>query len=178
MGKVLLIEPKKILQQAISLALFPEHEVQVQEGMGSLGSGSLKDFDLLVLDGSALRELGQLNPDTVRAVQASKTPTVWLEEDEKHLPPRRANLLMVKKPIERESLHLAVAELLSPKVPAKKGSKSPADSGAEKKSSRSAAGRQMEEAPEQGSLQFIDLVDVVEEQTSSGQKKKSPGKQK
>lgn len=178
MGKVLLIEPKKILQQAISLVLFPEHEVQVEEGMGSLSSGALKDFELVILDGAALRELGQLSTEAVRTVQASKTPTVWLEEDEKHQPPRRANLLMVKKPIERESLQSAVAELLSPQAVPRKGSRAPRGSDAEAESSRSVAQQKAQEAPEQGSLQFIDLVNVVEEETSSGQKKKSPRKHK
>lgn len=175
MGKILLVEPLRVVQQAIALALFPDHEVHLQESAGSAGPLAWKDYELVILDGTALRDLGQLTPELVRAVQAAKTPTLWLEEDEDQQPPRRANLVVIKKPIEREAFHSAVAELLSPTGSAKKGGKSVLLSATEAESRKGAANKAAEE-PAQESFHFIDLVDVVEEEGPGGQKKKGARK--
>ncbi len=153
MGKILLIEPSKILRQAIALSLFPEHEVQVEEGISASGVGSLKDYDLLIVDGAALRESDQLTPEITRAIQGCKIPTLWLEEDESSRPPKREKLLIVKKPIEKEPFQSALAGLLSPQSVSRK-------------------------APQQEKFEFIDLVDVVEEPTLTRQGRKAPRKPK
>ncbi|MEK7334671.1 MAG: hypothetical protein AAB222_05040 [Candidatus Binatota bacterium] len=69
MGKVFLIEPLKVLRQAITLSLFPEHDVM---GVGDIGASEVagfKDYDLLIVDAAALRERDQLTPEIVRAIQ-------------------------------------------------------------------------------------------------------------
>lgn len=175
MRKILLVEPLRVVRQAIALALFPEHEVEARESVGSAGASAWKDYELVILDGTALRDLGQLTPELMRAVQSSKTPTLWLEEDESHRPPPRANLMVVKKPVEREAFHSAVAELLSPPGTAKKAGKSAVASAREADAPKGAAKRATEESGQEGS-RFIDLVDVVEEQGAGGQKKKAPRK--
>lgn len=169
MRKILLIEPLRVVRQAIALALFPEHEVEARESVGSGSPSTWKDYELIILDGTALRELGQLAPELVRAVQSSETPTLWLEEDESHRPPRRANLVVVKKPIEREAFCSAVAELLSPPGAAKKRGKSAVASTTEADAPKGPAKGETGELGQESS-RFVDLVDVVEEEGSRGEK--------
>src|SRR5919198_1905982 len=114
MSKILLIEPHRVLQQAITLFLFPAHEVEVQGNAKGSRVESLDNYDLIVVAGAALREHGELSSEFSRALQVSKTPVVWLEEDDGSHPVKRANLVVVKKPIERELFQTAVSNLLSP----------------------------------------------------------------
>ncbi len=178
MGKILLIEPSKILRQAIALSLFPEHEVQVEEGISASGVGSLKDYDLLIVDGAALRESDQLTPEITRAIQGCKIPTLWLEEDESARPPKREKLLIVKKPIEKEPFQSALAGLLSPQSVSRKAPGSLVSVSGEAKRPKVAAKKSRAEAPQQEKFEFIDLVDVVEEPTLTRQGRKAPRKPK
>lgn len=164
MVKVLLVEPEKILQQAISLALFPDHEVQVEKTLGPEATGALKDYDLLIIDGIALRETGQLTPDVARAIQGCKTPTLWLEEGESSHPPERDKLVVLKKPIEREAFQSALAQLLPLQAGARE-SRVPQPATGEKPESGKAATKKKRET-KQETFGFIDLVDVVEKETT------------
>jgi hypothetical protein len=176
MGKILLIEPYKILRQAISLSLFPEHEVLAQENIDAIAS--LKEYDLLIVDGAALRDSNRLTPALVRAIQSCKIPVLWLEDDDGSKPPKRENLLMVRKPIEREAFQSALSGLLSAqtapkeKVTAPPGA--PAGDGAIKRPAR----KRRAQGPQQATFQFIDLVDVVEEQPETKPGEKAPRKSK
>lgn len=149
MSKVLLLEPQKILQQAITLALFPEHEVEVRESVDRTGLNSLEDYELIIVDGAALREVGALSSEVTAALQNCNIPTLWIEEEESAEIPKRDKLLVLKKPIERDILHRNLASLLGSMRPAKAESKA--------KAARS---------NEQESFEFIELVDVVDDQTS------------
>ncbi|MGH7770659.1 MAG: hypothetical protein ACREQA_00305 [Candidatus Binatia bacterium] len=171
MGKILLIEPHRILRQAISLFLFPEHEVQVQEDIGASGAGSLSDYDLLIVDGAELRERNKLTPEVTRAIQGCKIPTLWLEEDESSHPPKREKLSVVKRPIEKEAFQSALVGLLSPQSISRGRTTKPAQP-------KEGAKKTHVEEPEQETFQFIDLVDIVEEQPPPGQGKKAPRKSK
>lgn len=177
MGKILLVEPQKILQQAISLSLFPEHEVRVEDGIAS-SVGSFKDYDLLIVDGAALRERNQLTPEAIRAVQGCKTPTLWLEEDPASQAPKREKFVVVKKPVEREALQSALAGLLSPGAPPRERRSSVAAAPSRESVPKAAPKKKGGEAFEQSAFQFIDLVDVVEEQTPPKQGKKGRRKSK
>ena len=112
MGKILLIEPQKILQQAISLFLFPEHEVRVENEAGAAVS-SFKDYDLVIIDGAALREHNRLTAEVLRAVQGCKTPTLWLEEEASSQAPKRDKLAVVKKPLEKGALERGADEAVA-----------------------------------------------------------------
>ncbi len=149
MSRVLLVEPHKILQQAITLALFPEHEIEVRGSVDRTGLNSLEDYELIIVDGAALREIKALTSEVTMALQNSSIPTLWIEEEESAGVPKRDKLLVLKKPIERDTLHKNVASLLGSKRPAKAESKAKAARG-----------------NEQESFEFIELVDVVDDQTS------------
>jgi len=149
MSKILLIEPERILKQAISLFLFPEHEVE-ETSSQSADSSTLKEYDLLIVDGSALRDRNHLTQEFTRTIQRSDIPTVWLGEDESSLSFEREKLLFVKKPIERDEFLSAMDSLISPKTPRKSGGEEtgPRDG---KKQTRG----------QQKDTQFIELEDVV-----------------
>ena len=173
MGKVFLIEPLKVLRQAITLFLFPEHDVTGKGDIGASEVAGFKDYDLLIVDAAALRERNSLTPDIIRAIQGCKTPTVWLEEDPSSHTVKREKLVIVKKPIEKEPFQLAVAALLSPPGHAREriGSLVAATSkGTAKKGSG--------ETSEQSAFRFIDLVDVVDDKPPPKQGKKAPRKSK
>ena len=112
------------------------------------------------------------------AIRGCKTPTLWLEEDESSRPPKREKLSVVKRPVEKKAFQSALAGLLSPEsVP--RGRTKPLVSTSDKSDKpKKGAKKTHVEAPEQESFQFIDLVDVVEEQPLPSQGRKSPRKSK
>jgi hypothetical protein len=54
MSKILVVETHRMLQQAIALALFPEHEVKIVSAIPE--SSELKDFDAVIVDVKSLGE--------------------------------------------------------------------------------------------------------------------------
>jgi hypothetical protein len=164
MSKILLIEPDRVLRQAIALSLFPDHDVNLPEKAQGSGMESLDDYDLIVVDGAALREGGPVPAELSRAIQSSTTPTIWLEEDETSRPVKRENLVVVKKPIEREPFQTAVNNFLSPSQSGR-GDASATQSAAQQREGTPAKATKKARAedPQQPTLQFIELVDVVED---------------
>jgi hypothetical protein len=157
MGKIFLIEPHRVLQQAIALSLFPEHDVRVANAADPSTIAALNEIDLLIIDAAALREGGHLSPEMNRAIQSSSIPTVWIDDDDSSLPPKRDKLAVVLKPIESGALQSALAGLLAP-ASARKERKTP--------TRKAKAGREPE---------LIDLVEVVEEEPPS-EDRESPEK--
>jgi hypothetical protein len=152
MSRVLLIEPHRVLQQALALSLFPEHDVRVEESIDAGVIDGMQEVDLLIVDAVALRAAGKLTPDLQRALEAAKTPTLWLDDDSAQ--PKRANLTVVAPPITSGSLQNAVALLLS---------------GGSEKPKKSAAAAKAE-APAETGVELIDLVEVVEEEAPNNTK--------
>ena len=177
MGKILLIEPQKILRQAISLSLFPDYEVKVEEDIAR-DIGSFRNYDLLIVDGAALRESNRLTPEAIRLIQGCKIPTLWLEDDTASHTLKRDKLVVVKKPIEKKTFQSALAGLLSPRAPSKEQRISVAAAPSKESVPKAAPKKKGGAASEQSAFQFIDLVDVVEEQPPPKQGKKSRRKSK
>src|ERR1043165_2417999 len=152
MSRVLLIEPHRVLQQALALSLFPEHDVRVEDSIDAGVIGGMKDTDLLIVDAAALRAAGKLAPDLQRALEAAKTPTLWIDDGSAQ--PKRANLTVMAPPITSGSLQSAVADLLS--------------GGSEKPKKSAAAARA--EAPAEAGAELIDLVEGVKEEAPDNTK--------
>jgi hypothetical protein len=68
MSKILVVEPRKILQQAIRLALCPDHEVQLETNLLDPKPSTIKNFDLAIIDAAALRDANMLGAQHLRAV--------------------------------------------------------------------------------------------------------------
>lgn len=172
MSKILLIEPYKILRQAISLSLLPEHEVQVDEGLSSDQIGSLDDYDLLIIDAAALRETGRLTTEATGGLQACKTGVLWLEDDESSEVPKRDKLVRIRKPIEKGAFQSALSGLLSSEGVSKP--KTGPDTAEEAKPAKheKTIDKKSAEESDQTAFEFIDLVEVVQEESNPEQAKK------
>ncbi|HEY1372105.1 MAG TPA: hypothetical protein VGH50_06515 [Candidatus Binatia bacterium] len=146
MSKILLIEPHRVLQQALALSLFPEHEVRVEESADAGSIGGLKDVDLLIIDAAALRTAGKLTSEFQRAVEAAKTPTLWIDGGDAR--PKRARLAAITPPIASGALQTAVADLLSGESKKTKNSRQETAGAADNA---------------EAAAELIDLVEVVED---------------
>lgn len=175
MSKILLIEPYKILRQAIGLSLVPEHEVQVDEGLSPDRVGCFDDYDLVIVDAAALREKGRLTAEVGDGIQTSKAAVLWLEDDESSEAPKRDKLVKIRKPIEKGSFQAAVSDLLSservfePKTAP--GTAEATNPGKREKTTE----KKSAEASDQTAFEFIDLVEVVQEESSPEEAKKPAG---
>jgi len=141
MSKVLLIEPHKVLQQALALSLFPEHEVKVEESIDAAAVAQIDGVDLLIIDAAAT--------ELKRALGLSKAPLLWIDDGEDA--PARERLVVIAAPLDSTALQSAVADLLS----------SNPDKGPYTKRSGSETGKAAVRQETQS--QLIDLVEVVEE---------------
>jgi hypothetical protein len=171
MGKVVLIEPHKVLQQAIALSLFPEHDVHVQEAVNASDIGAFGEVDLLVVDAAALREANKLSPELNRAIENSAIPTMWIEEDESNPPPKREKLAVVVKPIESAAFQSALTALLSPSSARKEPQRKAAPAKQKIEKSKGGAKKAARGRAEQSEADLIELVEVVEEEADSQQPK-------
>ncbi len=162
MGKILLIGPNRILNEAVSLYLFPQHDVQVISNLEEVDATALQEYDLLIIDAPAGAD-GKSGTEVPRSVQKLKTPTLWLEGDESIPSPKREGLLSLKMPIERKAFQKALDDLLSTSKPGKKKSGSQGGGGAGGQTHEKRGGGRVAKSP-QGEIQFIDLVDIVEEE--------------
>jgi hypothetical protein len=175
MGKILLVEPDRILRHAIGLFLFPENDVRVEERITDLTTKSLEGYDLLILDGPELRERGWWSPELGRAIQDSGAPILWLEADDGVQPPETEEGMVLRKPVKREALGQAVASFFSgPGADKKLNRRSAPASDKGHDAGEGAAHEVPSASTESESLRFIDLVDAVEEEPSPNQAKKSP----
>ena len=115
MSKILVVEPYRMLQQAIALALFPEYEVKIASAMPEFAV--LKDFDAVIVDLESLVASAGGAEATIRAVQSWKVPTVLVQVSPHGPTPQRENLISFNTPIEKEVLLSALAECLG--IPSK-----------------------------------------------------------
>ena len=159
MSTILVIQPYKMLQQAFAAALPFEHKVRMMENLPE--SASLKDFDVVIVDAAALMEKDLLSTGAVRAIQAWKVSTLWIESERGPAAPHRDKLISLRRPVQKDALHKALAESLAPTAGAR-----PTGAGAtakppakepKKARARSAA------APAAPGPRIIELVEVVEE---------------
>ena len=156
MSKILVVEPRKILQQAIRLTLWPDHEVQLETNLTDKEPSAIKNFDLAIIDAGALRNVSVLGTQLLRAVQGWKIPKIWIDEAERVQAPSRNKLMVLTKPIQKETLQSAVATCLGGSLPAKQN-------GTGRLSAKGATGATAKDSRNPAVAPIIELVDVVEE---------------
>ena len=163
MARILLVEPYRILQQAIAVSLGRDHQVQVRESLSATELHNLKDCDVLVVDASSLAEKELLTAELVRALASCEKPLLWLEDEPSIAPPRTEKFTVLKKPLQERPLREAVESLLvshQDRRPREgEETSSPHDSpvGGEEKKKKARGDFQ------QSSLDLIDLVEVIGE---------------
>ena len=159
MGKILVIEPGKILQQALRLALCPDHEVQLYPHLFDKGAATVKDYDLAIIDAAGLREANAAGAEVLLAAQTWEIPKIWIDDDERAQSSDRDRLVVLAKPIQKDTLQAAIATCLSAPSAGKQN-------GSGRQSAQGATGASGEGAGDSSTTQspvIIDLVDVVEE---------------
>ncbi|HTN71294.1 MAG TPA: hypothetical protein VMO00_09405 [Methylomirabilota bacterium] len=162
MSKILVVQPHRMLQQAIVLSLFPEHEVQVTEAVPEFLAA--KDFDAVIVDAASLQETTGLASQTMRAVQNWQVPMIWIEGSDPSQTPKREKLVLMKRPIAREALQSSLAECLGTSRGSKRNGMLSAQAQEPRGSSKGAADEKKDLVSSAAQdTEFIELVDVVEE---------------
>jgi hypothetical protein len=154
MSKILVVQPYKMLQQAIALFLFPQHQARMTNSIPD--SSEIRDVDAAIIDAAALRETEKLSSQAIRSLEEWKIPIVWIDTVKSPLAPSNDNLVWVNTPIAKQSLQSALTQCLG-ELP-RSARKKTRPTSREKLSSRDAAncGNPL-------NREVIDLVEVVEE---------------
>jgi DNA-binding response OmpR family regulator len=162
MSKILVVEPEKMLQHAIVVALFPEHHVHLSEKIPE--AEPLAEADLAIIDAGALRERDLLTAGAVRAVQKWRVPVVLIDAEALGDVGASKNFGRLITPLKRDELRAAVAHGLrslaaadATLAPAVKGGTSPVAT--KKKTSE----LQPDSVAYGNGKEVIELVDVIEE---------------
>jgi hypothetical protein len=162
MGKILVVEPRNMLRQAISLALFPDHEVQMAALLSESNAAVAKEFDLVIIDSAALRATNSLSSQLVRTVQSWKVPTIWIDDTGARQAPASDKRVVLSGPIQKESLQSAVTKCLAVSSSKQNGPTSvPAKKPMAIKEASTVA------ASQSSGPEIIELVDVVAEPPQS-----------
>jgi len=173
MSKILVVEPRNMLRQAISLALFPDHEVQVAPLLSEGSAAVAQEFDLVIIDSAALRATNSLSSQLVRAVQSWEVPTIWIDDGAARQAPARDKLVVLSGPIQKESLQSAVTKCLGASP-----SKLDDTTGTSAKESMARKEVRTVTASQSSGPQIIELVDVVAEPPESKKNRKQQIKTK
>src|SRR5215510_994663 len=155
MSRILVVEPRNMLRQAISLALFPDHEVQMAALWSSSHATLAQEFDLVIIDAGTLRAASTFSSPLIRAVQSWTVPTIWIDDTGAREAPAREGLVVLTGPIQKESLQSAVTKCLGTSSSKRTTSIAAKESMTAKELSAT--------MPQSTSPQIIELVDVVEE---------------
>jgi hypothetical protein len=155
MSKILVIQPYRMLQHAIGLALFPQHEACTTSSIPDLNE--FKDIDAAIIDAASLRETDSLPGPAIRSLEKWNIPIVWIDTVDSPSMPNKGNVALIHMPIDKQTLQRALADCLGDlRRSARTGART---TPREKLSSEDVA------ASIKGEV--IDLVEVVEEAPKS-----------
>ena len=166
MSNVLVIEPRKLLQHATAIALFPDHEARVVDAVPE--AALVHECDAVIVDAMALREINALSAQAVSAMDEWTVPMVWIDGDQPQAP-KCANLAVVKRPVSRDELRAALAICLGRQLMLQASAEPAFHQGA------TASGKMIRQKTPSGPVprpRIIELVDVVEEEAPAKGKKK------
>jgi len=155
MSKILLVEPYTMLQHALVIALFPEHQVQIVE---NLRAAETEDADLMIIDAVALRQRNSAAPVEMRALQTRRVPAIWIET-ETTADEGPFKTVRLTPPFTKEELRAAVTDLLRGVVHAAEPIHDPANAAAPRKAKAAKTGP----TKVADGKKIIELVDVFDE---------------
>jgi DNA-binding NtrC family response regulator len=174
MSKILVVEPRNILRQAISLALFPDHEVQTATFLSDSNAAAIaKEFDLVIIDSGALGETSNSSSQLIRTVQGWKVPTIWIDDIGGNQAHAYDQLVVLTRPIQKDALQSVVAKCLDMSSSKQNGITSIAVK--ERMTTKEAT---TVAASQVTGPQVIELVDVVAEPPARRKSKKQQTKTK
>jgi hypothetical protein len=145
------------LRQAISLALFPDHEVQLAALLSDSNASVAKEFDLVIIDSAVFRATGESSGEHLRKLREWKVPTVWIDDIGGDRTAGHDKFVVLTSPIQKDTLQSAITECLAgPSSKENRTASMPRERMATKQA-RTAV------ASEAAGPQIIELVDVVAE---------------
>jgi hypothetical protein len=118
MSRILLIEPDRMLRHALTIALFPEHQVVAAS---ALPNAAMKDFDLLIVDAGTLQEQNLLSARECERLKAWKLPVLWFGADGALAQSDDDRWLRLQPPLSKEILRRDLARCLGASMSAAKG---------------------------------------------------------
>ena len=151
MTRLLLIEPDKMLRHAFMVALSPDFQVECSE---ALPNTTPKDYDAVIVDAVALKARETKSARTLHTTQEWHLPIVWIEDGQATQTQPLDLCIRLSRPVAKEALRQALAQCLSPSATPKSAERA-----------KRKAPQPVDDAPSAGN--FIELVDVVEEETAS-----------
>lgn len=170
MSKILVVEPYRILQRAIALSFFPEHQVEVTEEIPDMNMIEQHSYDVAIIDAGALREKNTAG-DLKRRLHDWQIPIIWLEENISTVAPVGDKLVCLGKPIARNDLFAALSHCQA------KGLTIPLITGEKLRNETVLAASELKPDPEHRA-QIIELIDVVEEETTDHGRDEPPERKK
>ena len=111
MSQILVVEPRPILRQAISLALSRDHEVRVATVLSDSEAAELSKYDLVIIDAAALRDTSY-GSRPVPTVPVWKVPTIWIDDGGDSRTLARDKGVVLNTPIQKDALQAVVATCL------------------------------------------------------------------
>ena len=161
MSRILLIEPDLMLRHALTIALFPEHQVAAASAVPDWAA---QDLDLLIVDAGALQERSLLSARERARLQKMELPLLWFGPDAALPDCDRDRWLRLQAPLNKEDLRRGLAQCLGAtgptKVPAGQAEQAPDDVAV--KSERKARKKINTEA--NTGKKLIELVEVVDDE--------------
>ena len=161
MSRIFVVQPYRMLQQAVIVALFPEHQVRVSDHIPESEPSS--DADLAIIDVGALRDRSGLSAGDMRAVQSWQLPIVWIGSGGSGEGTAVKNSLQLTAPLKRDELRAAVTEALR----STKGERAGAAPARKRAHVASSNKRTVEQKPDgivaDNEREVIELVEVIED---------------
>jgi DNA-binding NtrC family response regulator len=170
MSKILIVEPRRMLRQAMALILAPDHELRFVADISAVEDHPIAEYDVVVVDVVSLREQNSLGVQEISVLQDADVPTLWIEDRDTQSAPKAGKFVIIQRPIEGKALLSAVAECLNLTPP-----NGETFTQQKTNAAKTQPGRKESVA---GGAQVIELVDVVEEETIHGNEQQTPRKKK
>jgi len=140
-----------MLQQAIVLSLFPDHDVQVSAGLPP--QSEAETFDAIVIDTS------DLAPEQVDSLARWNVPMIVINSEKTTDGWNREDVACVAKPVAKKSLEAAVVRCLAARPPKANGREFPERD--EEPTIQADLSKDPGEAP------VIDLTEIIEDETAA-----------
>ena len=155
MSKILIVQPFRMIQQAMALCLTPEHEVRVTDGLPAIEF--VKDCNLVIIDSAAIDSLRDI------ASQLPATPVLVVERGNDSAAGFSSAVATLHEPITRDNLRSAVRRLVTADQPCPASPPDEVKTGGSQSRSRAARSGGHKQTGHKDSSNVIELVEVVDE---------------
>jgi hypothetical protein len=159
MSTILFINGYRMLQQAVAVSLFPDHEVRVSDKVPD--PAIIGEVEVVIVNAVSPEEGDGMIARAAREVLKWNIPVIWIEDPGSSQAPECDRVVVIKTPLQRSALHAAVTESLSRGKPGPASETAPAAHGSTS-SGPVAAERPATPAEGVGQKKVIELLDVVE----------------